>query len=834
MICILNRPSCTLIGQPSEQEERYGTTFFMKKYFIILATFLLLFSHGFVRAQHTAQLRGRVADPSGQPLPYATVALLNAKGQLADGATTDDDGAFAVALPPADSLRLRVHYLGFQTLDTLLIVREIRQPLQLTMLPKTHQLEEVTVETLQGAVTLKADKQVFVPDKLGNVTGGTALEVLQRLPSVTVNAEGKIMLRGNDQFLLTVNGKFTNQSPADVLAQIPAQAIEAIEVINTPSAGFDAEGKAGIVNIITRQNMAGGNGITVNAGTSGLQRYFSDLTFYHSAKSWNSFVAANFRRYDIDGFRDGEIRTLFQDTVTYSPSQGERPLFERVYGLRAGADFTLSSVASLNLAAYAGYRQNDRIANLSYRQYFSADAPTDLYRPFDETDLERTFYNTNLFSRTGRFFTVSAEAPFAFSRHGKLTVAALYEHSVLGGPLRNRDFDQPDGTLILYERSDEVSPLHAWRFQADYSRNIIYNLLLETGLQWRAVNHHGTFVFERLNLSDNTWQEDPEFSDELSLRQDIHAAYLQLGGQRGPVQFRAGLRAEHMFRTLTHEQGFQPITLDQFNLFPSGLLAWHINSRYDLKLSWSQRINRPTTKDLSPFKNHRHSEAIWIGDPYLLPELTQVAEATISRKHDRGLLSLAVYDSHTDNLIFRVNDSYNRITLYTISTNAGNSRSTGLELISEYEPLRWLSSFLSANAYWFRIRDIENATTDQAQSVNYNLSGNLVARIHDKWQASWSATYVSRTVTAQGFDTNLLLSNIQVTWQFHKLWLAGVLFQNIFNTNKQTITTYNQVFYSAVEYSKYDRLIQLSIGYRFNDSGKSARAVRTEYGEKDF
>lgn len=788
-------------------------------------------------AQNSLNIKGTVLDKTAREgLPYATVALLDTEKKIVSGATTDENGGFQISVKPADTFYIKVQYVGFQTLDTLFSGKGGNTVLNVMLLlaPYTSELREVTISAERTTGSVQMDKQTFNVAKLGNTTAGTGLDVLQRLPSVTINSEGKILMRGNAEFLVTVNGKFTNQSAADVLAQLPANIIENIEIISSPSASLDAEGKAGIINIVTKKNIAEGWGILANLNLSNADRYGGDLTFYHANSKFNSFVTASYRRYNIGGYRRGEIRTLYQDTVTYSASGGERPTAERIYGLRAGSNYTINKSTSLYSAIYYGYKQNDRIANLNYRQFSSTAQPLELYQKFDDHSLERSFYNQNLFVRTGRFFTTNTDFTKVLKNQSKVSLAAIYEYSVLGGPLRNQDSDMPNGTLLLKERSDETSPLNALRLQADYSRNIFGKMTLETGYQWRTVHHEGTFDFERLDLSTETWNKDPEFNDALDLRQTVHAGYVQIDGQYKQLKFRAGLRGEQMFRNLTHLRGQSPVELNQFDFFPSFQALWKFKNEQELKLGYSKRIDRPTTKALSPFKNHRHSEAIWIGDPNLLPEITHNIELGYIKKHQKGSIAFTAYHTRTSNLIFRVNDNYNRITLFVISTNAGNSRSTGMELMSELQLAKWWGFYLSGNTYLFQINDIENTMNSNTQSVNYNLNGNMSFKIHPKWRVQWNTTYVSRTVTAQGNDTDMLLSNIGVKFSVNKKWTADLLFQNLFDDNRQTITTRGNLFYSSTEYSKYDRIIQLSIGYRFNESGKSAKNIKTEYGEKDF
>lgn len=238
-----------------------------------------------ILAQNSLHIQGNVLDKvAREGLPYATVALLDTDKKIVSGATTDEKGGFQILAKPADTFYIKVQYVGFQTLDTLFATKGGNTVLDVMLLlaPQTSELRQVTISAERATGSVQMDKQTFNVAKLGNTTAGTALDVFQRLPSITINSEGKILMRGNAEFLVTVNGKFTNQTAADVLAQLPANIIENIEIISSPSASLDAEGKAGIINIVTKQNIAPGWGIIANANLSSTERYGGDFTFYLS------------------------------------------------------------------------------------------------------------------------------------------------------------------------------------------------------------------------------------------------------------------------------------------------------------------------------------------------------------------------------------------------------------------------------------------------------------------------------------------------------------------------------------------------------------------------
>ena len=251
-------------------------------------------------------------------------------------------------------------------------------------------------------------------------------------------------------------------------------------------------------------------------------------------------------------------------------------------------------------------------------------------------------------------------------------------------------------------------------------------------------------------------------------------------------------------------------------------------------MGYSKRIDRPTTRLMSPFKNHRHSEFIEVGDPELLPEITNVAELSYSKNWKKISITATAYFNKVKDKIFRVNEVYSRITLLRTFTNAGNTTSAGFEFSAEVKPLSWLRFYLSGNLYQLHVNGIVKGIEVNQNSFNYNFNGNASVDISKKLKFQLDGNYVSRTVTAQGEDGELFLANAGLRYLWSNKFTAGLLLQNIFNSNHQTIANKGTDFYVTTNYIKYDRVLQLSVSFRLNDTGKKGKAVKTEYGEKDF
>ena len=768
-------------------------------------------------------------------LPYANVSLWKKDSTVFQGLLSDSLGQFSFKNIPANISFVKVQALGYRSYNASILGKN--SFLTIKLKPENTVLNEVFVQGERSVSDLQIDKQIFNTRQFQNSANGTGLDLIQRLPSVTVNTEGNVTLRGSSGFILLVDGKPSSRNPADVLAQIPSNLIESVEVLTTPSARYDADGKAGMINIITKKDSQIGtswSGNMMNAGTNPL-RWGGDIMWTLAEKKWNIFAAADYRRFDIEGFRVGEIRTILKDSLTYMPSAGIRDYRDFQYSLRAGGSFYPKSTDVFNWSAYVGEKQTDRMANLNYQEYVQTGIPLSLFSNSFKTPIKE-FYNQNLFVRSGKFQTFTADYSHIYANKSKLSALALYEYSELGGPLNNYDTYEGTNKLLLWERSTETSPLTALRFQIDYSIPLSNNRKLEIGYHIRQIQHDGDFLFERLNLSNQQWKSDPNFSDQMKLSQKIHAPYVQLNGTKNIFSYALGLRTEYLSRTLTHNAEPNKIyALDQIYLFPSFQGQWKISDSYSFRTAYSRRIDRPTTKLMSPFKNHRHAETIENGDPNLLPEIADIVEIGISKSYENISFTATAYVNFLKDKVFRVNEIYSRTILGRTYTNAGNSQSTGMEFTTEIKATKKWKIYLSGNLYQFDVQGKFNGIETTQNSFNYNLNGNTVVDILPRLRFAWDINYLSKSVTTQGIDSELLLSNASFKYT---LWQnkGSITFQaqNIFNTNVQTIQTQTKDFFSSTDYRKWDRVFQISLGFRINDRGQKVKSTKTDYGEKDF
>lgn len=781
-------------------------------------------------------MTGTVIDvKSREPIQFASISLLNKDSTASQGILSDSLGQFNFKNITANLAYIKVQAPSYQ--PKIQALSEKKSLIFIELKAENTLLNEVIVQGERASINTQIDRQVFNARQFQNSANGTGLDLIQRLPSVAVNVEGNITLRGSSGFVLLVDGKPSSRTPADILAQIPSNLIESVEVLTTPSAKYDADGKAGMINIITKKDSKIGTSWSGNLMSGGINplRWGGDLLWTFADKKWNIFAATDYRRFDIEGFRVGEIRTILKDTLTYMPSKGIRDYKDFQYSFRTGGSYYPNNSDVLNWSAYLGEKQTDRTANLQYQDYLQIGNSLVLFSNSFKTPF-REFYNQNLFVRSGKFQTFTADYTHSYSNKSKLSFLALYEYSELGGPLNNVDSNEGANKLLLWEKSKETSPLSALRFQLDYIIPITNGNKLEMGYHIRQIQHDGNFLFERLNLAMQQWKSDPTFSDQMKLSQKIYAPYIQFNGVKKSFTYAVGLRTEILSRTLTHQAEPNKIyALDQIYLFPSFQGQWQSSDTYSFRFAYSRRIDRPTTKLMSPFKNHRHAETIENGDPNLLPEIADVFEAGISKSFQDVSFTATAYVNFLKDKVFRVNEIYSRTILGRTYSNAGNSQSTGMEFTTEIKATKNWKIYLSGNLYQFDVQGKFKGIETTQNSFNYNLNGNMVFDISARLRFAWDINYLSKSVTTQGMDSELLLSNASLKYTLWKN-TGNLTFQvqNIFNTNIQTIQTQTKDFYSSTDYRKWDRVFQVSLGLRINDRGQKVKATKTDYGEKDF
>ena len=712
--------------------------------------------------------------------------------------------------------------------------------------PQKLSLTEIVVKGKKPPVSFKIDRQVFRAAEYANAANGNAIDLIKNLPAVTVNGQGEINVRGSASFQVLVNGRPTQGDPAFVLSQIPASSIESIEMISSPGASFDADGKSGVMNIITKS--APEKGLMVqsnmmlgappfndfdNQRYTSPQRHAADVSLGYQKGKLELSSGFNYLRNDMAGYREGDVNTTIGNRFTSFPSNGERSFKRYNVGGRFAAAMQLDARNRVEASVYMGKKYQTRVADLLYN----------ISRKNLQTGQQSSFgyFNKNTAEKEGVFTLASLGSIHQLSSSTQLSLSLQYEGADLESLTTNQNLSYPGLKTMIQETINPSSnPLHAYRLKADLTDKK-GSRVWQGGYQFRYDEQLGDFLYRYKNLGMQEFAKDPFFSSQVAVRNNIHAGYVQYGNAKGRLSYQAGLRAEQMLRNLSFSDNVPGNRLPLLNLFPSYLIRYALAEKVVLKQSFTRRIKRTNNFELNPFPEREHSETLEQGDPALLPELTGIWELGVEHKLSKGSFSMSLYHQRTKNPIQRVNKVYNDTILGRIFTNAGLAKQTGAEANLTYSISKTWQMIVGGNLYKYDIRGslFNGSLPFSNNSWVYSINATQSLALKANWQLQFSINYLSLRATAQGEDGAFLTPNFSVKktskdnrWSFQAQWLFMDMGLGI--SNIQRITTWGKDFYTTTNYIYEPDQLQFSVGFNLSKKNRKISLPQSEMAEKEF
>ncbi|MBO9673092.1 MAG: TonB-dependent receptor [Sphingobacteriaceae bacterium] len=815
-----------------------------------IVLFVLVLSSLVVKAQNVTLKGVLIDEQTKQPLEYASVALLKQSDTtVVGGALTRPNGAFEIGKLQNGQYVLKIAYLGYKNKQVRVNIADTRivNLGQLSLTPAAASLSQVNINGARANTANKIDKQSYRADRFENAKGGTAVDVLKNLPAVSVNSEGQISVRGSTGFLVLVNGKPVLIDAQTVLSQLPANSLEQIELITSPSAKYDPDGKAGIINIVTKKGANDGFTLTANAQV-GLpsttdynnkekpKRFGGDVTLNFRKDKWDIALGGNYLRNDNAGFREGDVFTknFTNNTITRFPSNGERSFDKYNYAGRLSAVYTPNQSNSFSFGFFSGKRYQARLADLIYNNSTS-DLSTGI--PIRAT----TYYNSNLQTKEGSFTLGNLDYTHTFGNKSTLAVSVLYENANLYGNTKNRNLGYPNtADTLQYVYNPYKNPINGYRFKLDYAINLGKGKL-ESGYQFRYDTQNGQFDYF---VTPVTSQPDANrFRGSAEARNQIHSVYSQYSGKIEKLEYIGGLRYEYATRTVNLSYDPLKHELDLSNLFPSLSLLYNMNEGLKLKAGYSRRIQRTNNFELNPIPEREHSETLEQGDPDLKPSFIDLAELGITRSFKKGSFFSTLYYQHIQNPIQRVNSVYADTILNRVFTNTERARSFGLEMGANLQALKWWSLYVGGNVYNYKVSGNLNVLGNNSVVNNANwvfsVNANTNFQLSKTWSVQGNVNYLSKRPTAQGEDSKFLVPSTAVKKTFMNGRFAATLqWQNIDlgmnQSNRQRITTYGKDFYTTTNYIYETDVFLLNFSFNLNKLTGKTKLPNSEFGEKEF
>ncbi|PWI29658.1 TonB-dependent receptor [Flavobacteriaceae bacterium LYZ1037] len=807
---------------------------------LLLSFLFTIISIVTIQAQKEVTITGKVIDKTtGQPLEYATVAFFSkAENRIVTGGITLENGDFSIPVS-SGTYDISIEFISFkkqiipnQTLSASKNIGIIR------LEADTEALDEIEIIAEKTTVEIKLDKKIYNVGKDLTVRGGTVSDVLDNVPSVSVDVEGNVALRGNENVRILINGKpsgLVGINSTDALRQLPAESIERVEVITSPSARYDAEGTAGILNIILRRSkLQGLNGaITTNvgwpksAGISGNINYRTgDLNIFNTTSYDYREVPGNsssYTRYFNREFDDNG-NLIVDNPDTYLDETNDYDRVRKGLSTNFGVEWYITDSASLTGAV--SYRNGDNESNttnkliqLDENQEFVSQ--NNRFDPEEETDnvLQYSLNFTKNFDDGGH----------------KLTMDFQYE---------DNSEDEFSAVFVEGVNSERVSTLEDQSrilLQADYVLPIGEKSQFELGYRGNFNDQDTDYTVEFLNETTNEFELSTGLSNFLNYREYVNAAYSQFGSKVGnKFSYLLGLRLESTRITIDQPTSGDYSKNDYTGLFPTVNLSYELSENENVTLGYSRRIQRPRSWFINPFPSRSSVTSIFRGNPELAPSYSGLFDLGYYKKFGKVSLNTSAYYQHaTDVFSFISFDTGETVDVngQTFSViertpiNLAEEDRYGFEFTVTYNPIRKWNINANFNIFKQSITgtdpnglSLDNDNTSWYARLNnkYTLPGKI------EWQTSLN--YRGPSEDAQNKREGVFSANMAFSRDiFNENASVALNVSDLLNSRKRIMDTTTPTYTGTSEFQWRERSINLSFTYRFNQQKK--RQQRGGYGD---
>lgn len=771
---------------------------------IVLGFWMLLSSNILFAQEHKIYVTGTVVESnSHQPVMFATVVVMNkATEKPIDGTTTLEDGTFKI-IAKAGPIYFEVKFLGFVTKTITEFVRDQGKiDLGTIMLQQSAtDLDAVEVRAERSQTEFRLDKRVFNVGQDLSTTGASALEVLNNVPSVNVNIEGQISLRGSSGVQVLINGKpsILASDESNALGTITADMIEKIEVITNPSAKYDAEGTAGIINIVLRKEEKKGLNGSISLNTGWPHNHSIGISVNRRTEQFNLFSQLGAGYRSLPKTSENINRDLINNTSILS--RGNEYRDENFYNITLGADYHINELNVLTLSGNFAYEVEDQPSEINFESYVKdtlisewsrkevtqATNPKWQYEFQYQKDFEDNKEHKLLVSALGRFF-------------GK-DLSSEFENITSFG-------EEADPFQLTNTKFSEAS----FTYKADYTKPFSNGFTLETGGQYVLNDVNNNFAVS--NFVNNVWISDANFTNNFEYNQKVLGLYSTLAYEKNKWGIKGGLRLENTDLTTVLTNTNEKNNQNYQNFFPSVHASYKINKKFSIQTGYSKRIYRPRLWDLNPFFSIRNNFSIRTGNPKLQPQFTDSYEVSAIYLRKKSTFNFSVFQRVTTEVIERISTFKNNVNLL-MPMNVGNNYSTGVEFNGKYNIGKKVSFLGDANYSLFQRRGtFENTSFD----FNGNRwSAKLTSKVKLPYKIDIEATgrYRSKYITVQ----NTVSGNLFMDFGIRKKIMNGKAVVNasvrdVFASRFQESEISNENFY-VYSYGRRGRFITLGFSYGF-------------------
>ena len=794
----------------------------------------------YAETEKGAQITGKVIDASTkQGMEFANISLRKTGSkEFIKGTVSDQLGAFRLDGVSNGNYVVAVSVVGYATFEKELTIGTGQKTINLRNIllkEDTQLLNEVQVVGQRSQMKFEIDRKVFNVDQSLATAGGSASDVLGNIPSVQVDPEGEVSLRGNSSVTVWINGKESGLSAdnrAQILEQLPAESIERVEVITNPSAKYNPEGTAGIINIVLKKNRKAGYYGSLQAGVDTRGGYNAAGNVNFSSGKFESFVnvGTRVRKSEGEGYTNRQNLDDNGNPVSYlnqlrNDEDTRKPVIARM-----GTTYHATDKDHFSFSGFGLLGRGDETDWLNYTSNIPGSFTSSL-----RTSAEKRKMNIGNFE-------IGYKRDF--SEKSNLDLSASYN---LVNITPESSFLQVSNyaggtSTSSYQFQENVMKPRKWEFQADYVTEFGEQNKIEAG-------YKGDFLTSKSKVSTYSGisEGNAAFNEGLynnfTYDQNVNALYATYSKRINRFGIQLGLRGEHT-RTNTNSLGYNQSETDHpaykddyFSFYPSAFLSYQLPSNNELQLNYTRRVSRPWGGQLNPFVNLTDSTNISYGNPLLLPQYSNSLELNYIKNWENHTLSASLYYRNTDNVIQRISYRDGDIMKSTFE-NIAKTQSAGTELILKNNLFRMIDLTSTLNFYYNKLDGFSylpaGATTPVVGEADedFSWSARIIANVMLPWGVSLQATgdYNSRELVAQGYRkaNHAIDLGLRKSFLDRKLSLT-INTRDLLNSRKRETITSGSGFSQESVFARSGRTVGFTLTYNFgNMKGSSKRPDRQE------
>lgn len=771
-------------------------------------------------------ISGKVIDADEyKPIEYANIILLkNSDSSQATGTITNKKGIFELKRIPPGNYYMKVRFMGYeqQIIESLAVNRDSRKidvgTVELSQ--KNLQLDEAVVEGERVPISYEIDKKVISVDQQFSDISGNAVDVLENVPSVTVDIEGNVSLRGSSNFQVLIDGRPSVLDANEALKQIAASSIKNIEIITNPSAKYDPEGTAGIINIILKKNSQ--EGISGMADLNGglRNKYGGELLFNYKNGFYKATLGFDYNNRFYPYESNELTRTTQQGNTSVISSTGESNRGRVSMGMRGSIDFEISGNDALTIGGRYGDRSHESNSSENFQRWQQA-SPNDINYYISESESERSGYYYDVY--------INYQHDFKRKEH-KLNVEFDHDYHTGDDIALNELID--NNVIENGQKSKEFGPSTDYEVEIEYMLPFDEDRKFEAGYQNEFEDEEeNNEVFYYRSGEGYVFQE--KFSHYTKGKEREHAVYSMYSGKLGDLGYQLGMRGEYTYRKIELLKEAQPFTIDRWDYFPSVHTSYKFPNDHKLMASYTRRIDRPRGWYLEPFVTWRDAYSVRQGNPGLKPEFINSYEAGYQKFIGNSMISAEVYYRVTNNKIERVRSVYQEdVTLMTFE-NVGKDYSLGTELMFNFDPMEFWNINLMGNFYNYRVKGQLNDKDFDRESISWTTRFNNTLKIGDVTRIQCNFRYNSPRVSSQGEREGYFTTSLAVKRDFLDKMLSLTLqVRDVFGTAQFEYTSSGTDFYTHNLYDRESPMVMLNMRFNINNY-KSERDRRRDGGEME-